>query len=94
MPSSRLTDRPRFDADAGLFQKTQQRNYTLGVIEELRQVSGAATDSEVLEARGVVQGAFEEHLLHRLDWLSAGASHLFLCVVREEPLGVRAYDPP
>ena len=42
----------------------------------------------MLSARVVITWAVHEHVLDGLDWLTAWAGELVLCVHREKPLGV------
>ena len=58
------------------------------MIKQLCKVSGAATCSKVFAARSIVELAVEQDMFYCLDWLTAGAGYLFLCVLREELLCV------
>ena len=51
--SSRFPLRPRLRADSGFLQEPEQCDDALRVVEELREVLGAASGSKVLVARDV-----------------------------------------
>jgi len=86
--SSWLPNRPRLSAGSRFLQEPKQHGDVLRVFEQLWEILEAATCSEVLAVRGVVNLAVEQHVLHGLNWLATWASHLLWCVLREETLRV------